>query len=52
MDSERVMRILTGIHYVNEDGVKLYSANDMTRSMTDRLNVSRVKFMFVVHHLV
>lgn len=47
-----MLRILTGIHYVNEDGVKQYSANDMTRQMTDRLSVARVKFMFALLSLL
>jgi hypothetical protein len=42
------MRILEGIHYVNQEAPNVYSANDMTRRMTDRLFVARVTFMFVL----
>lgn len=41
-----MLRILVGIRYVDQAGVKQYRANDMTRQMTDRLAVARVKFMY------
>lgn len=40
------MRILAAIRYINDDGPRLYSANEMTIRMTDRLEVAKVKFMF------
>lgn len=42
---ERVLRILAGIRYINEDGTKSYSANEMTRHMTDPHAEARIKFM-------
>lgn len=44
---ERVLRVLVAIRYINEDGVKLYSANNMTRHMTHPHNEARIKFMLV-----
>lgn len=50
--SERVLRILAGIRYINEDGTKYYSANEMTRQMTHPHQEARIKFMLVALPLV
>lgn len=41
------MRILAAIRYINDDGPRLYSANEMTIKMTDRLEVAKVKFIWL-----
>ncbi|KAJ5114417.1 hypothetical protein NUU61_000176 [Penicillium alfredii] len=46
--TERVMRILAGIGYVEEHDTRVYMATTMTRQMTDRLSIAMVKFIFDV----
>lgn len=45
---ERVLRILSGIHYVDEAGPGVYIANTMTREMTTPFAIARSKFMYVL----
>lgn len=46
--TERVLRILAGIGYVEESDTRVYTATVMTRQMTDRLSISVIKFIFDV----
>ncbi|KAJ6136204.1 hypothetical protein N7512_001364 [Penicillium capsulatum] len=43
-----VLRILAGIGYVEEAGTRVYTPTIMTRTMTDRLSISVIKFIFDV----
>ncbi|KAL4733180.1 O-methyltransferase [Aspergillus similis] len=43
---ERILRILAGIGYVEEQDVRLYKATHMTRQMTDRDSIAVVKFIY------
>ncbi|KAJ5609365.1 hypothetical protein N7528_009932 [Penicillium herquei] len=44
--TERLLRLLSGIGYVVEDDVKIYSANDITRQMAIPRYSSTIRFMF------
>ncbi|RJE27369.1 O-methyltransferase [Aspergillus sclerotialis] len=44
---ERVLRVLVCMRYINEDGAKLYSANEMTRHMTHPHSEATIKFVWL-----
>ncbi|KAL4811804.1 O-methyltransferase [Aspergillus spinulosporus] len=44
--TERILRILAGIGYVEEQDVHLYKATRMTHQMTDRDSIAVVKFIY------
>ncbi|KAL5342739.1 S-adenosyl-L-methionine-dependent methyltransferase [Aspergillus crustosus] len=44
--TERVLRILAGIGYVEEHDVHVYTATRMTHQMADRYSVAMVKFIY------